>query len=72
MGSFNFDFELFSPDSYLGIFRDFRGKGFRGRAIGVRGRGVLKGLLVGRRGEGFNLGVWQGWQIERVGRWGRA
>ena len=26
--------------------------------IGVRGREVLKGLLVGRSGQGVNLGVW--------------
>ena len=38
------------------FFRDFRGKGFSGRGIGLRGRGVLKGLLVGRRGKGLILG----------------
>lgn len=36
-----------------------------GRGIGVKGRGVLKGLLVGRRGKGLIWGVW----VEGVGRW---
>lgn len=49
----DFDFERFSPESSLGILE---GKAFRVGEIGVRGRGVLKGLLVGRRGKGLIWG----------------
>ena len=47
--NFDFDFELFSPESSLGILE---GKALGVGGIGVRGRGVLKGLLVGLRGKG--------------------
>lgn len=53
------------------FFRDFRGKGFRGRGIGVRGRVVLKGLLVGRRGGKGSFGAWVEGQTEWAGRWSR-
>lgn len=53
VGSSNFDFELFSPESSLGILE---GKALGVGRIGVRGRGVLKGLLVGRRGKGLIWG----------------
>lgn len=48
-GSHNFDFELFSPESSLRISE---GKALVVGEIGLRGRVVLKGLLVGRMARG--------------------
>ena len=56
MGSSNFDFESFSPDSSLGISE---GKALGVGGIWVRGRGVLKGLLVGLRGKWLIWGFGQ-------------
>lgn len=41
-----------------------------GRGIGVRGRVVLKGLLVGHRGKG-SFGASGEGQTEWIGRWSR-